>query len=281
MSRIDRRALFTSGAAAALLAASGVSLAATPRPGGRLRLAVPRDDSSLCAVARAAVFDTLTEVAPDGVLRGELAKSWQCGPEARDWLFTLHEGVRFHDGRRLVARDVAESLVAHESPALRGARIEAEESGVLRISLREGNPQLPLLLADPALIVAPGGHVAGELSQAVGTGAYRTVRADAGRHFLGRKVEGHYRAGSAGWVDEVEIVVIPDPGVRAEALRDGFVDVAALPRPDGLLERGEFFYHPSRDNMALAARAGLGVPKVIGTRAPLDDFRIAERWWVG
>ncbi len=281
MSRIDRRALFTSGAAAALLAASGVSLAAAPRPGGRLRLAVPREDGSLAAVARAAVFDTLTEVAPDGVLRGELAESWQCGPDARDWLFTLHDGARFHDGQRLLARDVAESLAAHEPPALHGARIEAEGAGVLRISLRKGNPQLPLLLADPALFVAPGGHVAGDLSQAVGSGAYRVVRADAERHFLGRKVEGHYRAGSAGWADEVEIVVIPDPAVRAEALRDGFVDVAALPRPDGLLGRGEFFYHPSREDMALAARAGLGVPKAIGTRAPLDDFRIAERWWVG
>ena len=36
MTRLDRRALFTSGAAAALLTASGVSLDAAPRAGGRL-----------------------------------------------------------------------------------------------------------------------------------------------------------------------------------------------------------------------------------------------------
>ena len=65
MTRMDRRALFASGAAAALLAATGASLADTPKKGGTLRLAVPRDDS-LEQVARGAVFDTLTEIAPDG-----------------------------------------------------------------------------------------------------------------------------------------------------------------------------------------------------------------------
>ena len=75
MTRIDRRALFASGAAAALLAATGASLADTPKAGGTLRLAVPRDDS-LEQLARGAVFDTLTEIAPDGTLRGELATGW-------------------------------------------------------------------------------------------------------------------------------------------------------------------------------------------------------------
>ncbi|MBT3467245.1 MAG: peptide ABC transporter substrate-binding protein, partial [Rhodobacteraceae bacterium] len=40
MNRIDRRVLFTSGAAAALLAATGVSAQTTPHRGGRLRAAL-------------------------------------------------------------------------------------------------------------------------------------------------------------------------------------------------------------------------------------------------
>lgn len=66
MTRIDRRALFTSGAAAALLAATGAALADAPRSGGILRLAVPRDGDLMDHVARGAVFDTLTEIGPDG-----------------------------------------------------------------------------------------------------------------------------------------------------------------------------------------------------------------------
>ena len=59
--RMDRRALFTSGAAAALLAASGLPALATPRRGGRLRLAVPRD-GSLMQLAKGAAQDNLTEI---------------------------------------------------------------------------------------------------------------------------------------------------------------------------------------------------------------------------
>ena len=39
-SLMDRRALFASGAAAALLAATGVSAASMPKAGGRLRMAL-------------------------------------------------------------------------------------------------------------------------------------------------------------------------------------------------------------------------------------------------
>jgi len=284
MTRIDRRALFTSGAAAALLAASGVALSAAPRSGGRLRLAVPRAQGYLNRVARAAVFDTLTEIAPDGVLRGELAAGWQGSPDARVWTFDLHDGVVFHDGRALGAQDVVDSLIASEMPALNGAgnRIQAEATSPLqiRLELSAGNPDLPYLLADPALIVAPGGDVRQSLDKANGTGAYRVERSQTDRHFLGRKADNHYRAGGAGWLDSIEVIVIPDAGVRAEALRDGYVDVAALPLPGGILNRGDFQYRPSAQDMALAAHRSVGVPRVIGAQAPLDDGRIAERWWM-
>lgn len=280
MSRIDRRALFASGAAAALLAATGLTPNARPREGGRLRLAVPRD-GSLERVARGAVFDTLTEIAPDGVLRGELATDWQSSADARLWRLDLHPDVVFHDGSPLTAEDVAASLLAHEAPLSPSVdRIAATGRHALEIMLSTGDPQLPYRLADPARIIAPGGDVARPLAEAVGTGCYSVVRAEADRHYLGRKVAGHYKAGRAGWADTVEIVVIPDAAVRAEALREGYVDVAVLPQPDGLAGRDGIFVHPSADEMALAASRAVGVPRVIGRTAPIDDGRIAERWWL-
>lgn len=277
MTRLDRRALFTSGAAAALLAATGVSLDAAPRPGGRLRLAVPRD-GSLEQVARGAIFDGLTEIGPDGVLRPELAVNWQGSADARVWTFELRGDVAFHDGRVMRAEDAVASVRAWAVPGV--TRVEATGPLSLRIELAGGNPDLPYHLAAPGRIVAPGGAVDMPLERAVGTGAYRVAQAQAGRSFRASRVADHYRQGRAGWAETVEVVVIPDADVRAEALRDGFVDVAALPAPEGLLERGEFRYHPSVEEMALAAHRGVGIPRVIGARAPLDDGRIAERWWI-
>lgn len=280
MTRLDRRALFTSGAAAALLTASGVSLAAAPRTGGRLRIAVAREGDSLTRVARGAVLDTLTEIAPDGALRGELANHWQGNADAREWLFDLRDGVSFHDGTALSAQDVAASIQAHDGPMLGNVVMaEATDRLQVRLELKTGNPDLPYLLANPALIIAPRGQVDLPLSQVVGTGLYRVGRVQDGRQFVGHRIEGHYKDGAAGWVDSVEVIVIPHADVRAEALRDGYVDVAALPLPGGLLGRGDFQYFPSVQDMALAAHHDVGVPRRIGTQSALDDGRIAERWW--
>lgn len=275
MTRIDRRLLFTTGAAAALLAASGLAPERAPRSGGWLRLAVPRADGSLDAVMHGAVFDTMTEIAPDGTLRPELATAWRGSEDARRWQFDLRQGVTFHDGRAFGAGDVVASLAAHDL-SVPVSRIEASGAHRILIELAQANPHLPYLLADPALMIAPGG----DTSQQIGTGAYQRRAFTEGRHFKGTRVTQHYKTGQAGWADTFDVTVIPDPDVRAEALRDGFVDVAALPRPDGLRGRGAFTYHPSEDHMALAARQGVGVPRVIGARGALDDGRIAERWWL-
>ncbi|MEX0368850.1 MAG: ABC transporter substrate-binding protein [Ruegeria sp.] len=272
MSRLDRRALFTSGAAAALLAATGVSLEASPRPGGVLRLAVPRDDS-LEQVARGAVFHTLTEIAPDGTLRGELASDWQTNAEARAWTFDLQPGVTFHDGTPLRINDVIAVLSEL-------GRTEALTENRLLLELTQANPGLPFLLTDSRFVITREGEGVTPLHAANGTGCYRVERAQDDRHFLGRKVVGHYKNGQAGWIDAIEIIVIPDAAVRAEALRDGFVDVAALPLPDGLPARGGYRYHPSQTDMALAVATPVGMPRHIGTRGALDDGRIAERWWM-
>jgi ABC-type transport system substrate-binding protein len=280
MKRFDRRALFATGAAAALLAATGTSVNATPRTGGRLRLAVPRDGAMMEQVARGALYDTLTEIGPDGLLRGELAQSWTSSDDARIWHFELRDDVEFHDGTGFASADAAASILASPQADALGIRaVQAEGAQTLRLELAAGNPGLPYAMADSSLIIAPRGEVDLPLAQACGTGCYRVERAEPGRHFRASRIEGHYKAGSAGWADQVEIIVIPDAAVRAQALREGYVDVAALPEPKGLRQRGEFIYHPSAQDMALATHSGVGLPKVIGTRAPLDDGRIAERWW--
>lgn len=274
MGRLDRRALFTSGAAAALLAATGTSLAATPQPGGALKLAVPREGGMLELAARGAVYETLTEIAPDGILRGELAESWSASEDGRIWEFTLRQDALFHDGAPFTAEDAAASLRAH---GFAGA--DAAAPHVLRVELDSAEAGLPYRLADPALIIGRGGAVDLPLERANGTGCYRAERAQDGRSFKAVRVQDHWKSGQAGWVDTVEIAVIPDPVVRAEALREGFVDVAALPDPEGLIRRGGFLYHPSAQEMILAASREVGVPQKVGSRAALDDGRIAQRWW--
>ena len=227
-------------------------------------------------VARGAVFDTLTEIGPDGALRGELATDWRGSADARDWRFDLRGNVAFHNETLLHADHVVAAL-----KPLDGLKsVQAVGNLQVRLELEQGNPDLPYLLADPSLIITPSTAPGTNMENWIGTGLYRVGRAQNHRHFLGHRVAAHYKNGSAGWVDSIEIITIPRADIRAEALRDGYVDVAALPLPSGLLGRGEFFYHPSAQDMALAARHGVGVPHQVGTQSALDDGRIAERWWI-
>ncbi|WP_170607490.1 ABC transporter substrate-binding protein [Ruegeria arenilitoris] len=272
MTRIDRRALFASGAAAALLAATGASLADIPKKGGTLRVAVPRDDS-LEQVARGAVFDTLTEVAPDGTLRGELTTGWETDFEARLWSFQLRDDVLFHDGAPLDIQDVL--VVLSEV-----GKVEALSSNSLRLELVEPNPGLPFLLADSRFVITRGGQSVSPLHEANGTGCYSVERAEDMRHFLGRRVAGHYKDNLAGWAETIEVIVIPDAQVRAEALRDGYVDVAAFPDPNDLRGVSGLRYFPSKADSALAVAPNVGVPRRVGEGRALDDGRLAERWWL-
>ncbi len=99
MTRISRRGLLTAGAAASVLAASGLPLQAQARRGGRFRAGLSGANSSdswdgrthsdlfMIASSQGAVFDSLTEVGADGSLRGELATDWDATPDAKVWTF--------------------------------------------------------------------------------------------------------------------------------------------------------------------------------------------------
>ncbi|WP_372573497.1 ABC transporter substrate-binding protein [Ruegeria jejuensis] len=276
MTRLDRRALFASGAAAALLAATGLSAQAGPRAGGTLRVAVPREGDVLGLIARRAVFETLTEIGPDGALRGELASAWDSDADARVWHFDLREDVRFHDGSPLRAADVSASLA--RLPRLASAQELSPRR--LRLAMTQPVPDLPLLLAKDHFLIAPNGQFGATLADAVGTGCYRVTSARDGRQFRAVRVADHHRTGRAGWAEAVEIIVIPDAAVRAEALCDGFVGATVLPQADAIRARGEYRCHPSADDMQIAFSSQVGAPERIGPTTSLGDLRIAERWWL-
>ncbi len=290
---IDRRALFASGAAAALLAATGVSAQSVPRRGGRLRAALSgalrsdRFDSRqehglfMDVAMVGTVFDTLTEIAADGTLRGELATNWTVTADARTWVFDLREEVMFHDGAPFTARDVAASLALHKDTVLIDAEdIKPLSDGRLRVVLKASDPDFPYRLSDPRLIIYPEGNMAAAIAQGIGTGLYRVHKFEAGRQMIGKRVEFHYKDGLSGWFDEVELVALSADAVRAEALRDHYVDVADLTHTADLGEANGITMLPEEHFMTTAVDERIAVPLQIGSRWPLDNLRAAERWWI-
>lgn len=238
--QISRRGMIASGVLAGVLSAAGLPVAARQR-GGVLRLGAsglaegfdPRRMRGLFprVLGQGAVYDTLTEITATGEVVGELAEHWESDATARTWVFRLRRGVTFHDGRALGAADAAASLLLHRDPASPAARILDRVADVrvvspleLSVTLVEGNPDFPMLLADPHLIVGPDGR----FDAGVGTGLYRLADYRPGEGARLVRVGAHYKDGVAGWFDAVILRAIPDPAARSAALLSGHLDAVDL-----------------------------------------------------
>jgi ABC-type transport system substrate-binding protein len=278
-SLLDRRALFSSAAAAALLAATGVS-AAGPARGGRLRMALSgasRDDTWLrgdglfMQVARQGItFDTLTEVAADGTLRGELATGWTSSPDARRWLFDLRQDVTFHDGKPFTARDVVASAVGFADGV-----VQAVGKYQVSFTLDHADPRLPMRLAQPAYFI----RSAHAPDSGIGTGLYRIASFTPGQRLLASRVADHYKGDTAGWFDEVELTSIPSETVRGQALGEYLVDAVDLSSAGSLADLSDITFQPDRRHPTQAVSLDVMQPPNVSHLRPLDNLRAAERWW--
>ncbi|RVV98103.1 peptide ABC transporter substrate-binding protein [Mesobaculum littorinae] len=246
MTNISRRGLLRTGAAAGVLAASGLPLRAQDaKRGGRLRMGLngantsdswdsrTHSDIFMTSSAQGAVFDSLTQVSAEGSLVGELATDWEASSDAKTWTFNLRDGVTFHNGKPFNADDVIESLQLHVAEGSKSAAapivegVEMKKTGDLQVqfTLPTGNADFPFLLSDYHLLIYPAGQIEEAIAKGIGTGLYRVQSFDPGVRFVGTRVDSHYKDGEAGWFDEIEIIAINDPSARMNALMTGQVDV--------------------------------------------------------
>ncbi|PWT87900.1 MAG: hypothetical protein C5B54_11555, partial [Acidobacteria bacterium] len=150
------------------------------------------------------VFDTLTRAEGARIIPW-LAASFQAEQGGKQFRFHLRDGVRFHDGRRLTARDVrfsferllqvketgrwllspirgANRMLAGESQELEGFRILSAQEFI--IELEQPLSFFPAMLTyTPAAILPEGTQQVGNSLRegCFGTGPYRVISFDPGR----------------------------------------------------------------------------------------------------
>ena len=241
---ISRRGLLQTGAAGAVLAATGMPLRAQTR-GGKLTAGLSGANSSdtwdsrthsdlfMIASCHGTVFDCLTEVAADGSLQGELAESWEASADAKTWTFNLRQGVTFHNGKAFGADDVIESLNMHVAEGASSAAqpIVAAISEMNKITdhqiqfvLEAGNADFPYLLSDYHICMFPAGQIQEAIAQGIGTGLYQVQSFEPGVRMVATRVPDHYKGDGVGFFDEVEYIAINDTTARMNALITGQVD---------------------------------------------------------
>jgi peptide/nickel transport system substrate-binding protein len=185
------------------------------------------------------LYENLVQADEDGILRGQLALSWEVSPDALVYTFRLRKGVRFHDGTPCDAEAVRQSFLRAMDPQTRHPRrelfariaaIEAPAADVVRFTLNSPDASfLSVLALGDAVIVPPG---ATDLARnPVGTGPFRFDAWRPGYSLRLVRATGYYLPGRP-LLDAVTFRFIPDPAAQLAALRAGDVDVVAEVVPE-------------------------------------------------
>jgi peptide/nickel transport system substrate-binding protein len=225
------------------------------------------------------IFDALLTRGNDLSVQPGLAERWET-PDPLTYVFHLHPGVRFHDGRQLTSRDVKwtfDSLLQGQIPSSKAStyrfvdHIEAPDDLTVVFHLKE--PFAPLLwnLSEGAIGIVPYGSGAEITRKPIGTGPFRFVNAELDREVILERNPDYW--GDKPHLARVRFMVVPDENTIALELRKGSADAAMnAVNPDIVLT----LQHDPRLNILRAPGTVLAY-LAFNTRDPiLRDVRVRQ-----
>ncbi|MGD1880175.1 MAG: ABC transporter substrate-binding protein [Kiloniellaceae bacterium] len=283
MKQLFARALASGLLIAGLLGASGAQAANESLVLGTV-LEPPHLDPTAGAAAAidevvyANIFEGLTRIDRNGEVKPALAESWTVSDDGLTYTFTLHQGVKFHDGTDFDSADVTfsfdramadDSVNAQKGLFAAIASVAAPDAGTVVITLNrlDGNLLFNLGWGD-AVIVAPE-SAAENKNNPVGTGPFKFDRWVKGDRIEMSRFDGYW--GTPAKLGKVTIKIIPDPSAATAALMAGDVDAFPnIPAPESLAQ----FENDPRFKVVIGSTEGETILAVNNSHKPLSDVRV-------
>jgi peptide/nickel transport system substrate-binding protein len=186
------------------------------------------------------IFDALVRKDEHYELQPWLATSWE-QPDALTWVFHLQDGVRFHDGRPLEAKDVAytiESLIDGSLVTAKGGsfaavdRAEARDRLTVVVHMKRPDAGLLFNLSDGLFGVVPRGAGKDFGLHPVGSGAFKFVSAVQDKEIVVERNHDYWAdaptpEAGAKKIERVRFEVVPDAITSALELKKGSADLAS------------------------------------------------------
>jgi peptide/nickel transport system substrate-binding protein len=177
-------------------------------------------------------------------LKPDLAERWEISADGLRYTFHLRSGVKFHNGREMVADDVVYSLQRLLDPATQAPlagyfssidKVEAVDKYVARITLKNPDASLLYKLSNrrPAVIMAKEVVAAngGNLKTAeAGTGPFRLVELIPDVSVRMQRFEDYFEKGLP-CLDAVTVTFSNEEPTRLAALRAGQIDTTFFKDP--------------------------------------------------
>ncbi|MFQ6014161.1 MAG: ABC transporter substrate-binding protein [Anaerolineae bacterium] len=271
-----------------------------PQYGGILNFAVAKDPPSYDC-HRETTFACIHPVAPfySTLLRfdqwnypevvGDVAESWTISEDGLTYTFAIRDGIKFHDGSALTARDVKatydkiifppEGVVSKRKGSyLMVESVEAPDDHTVVFNLKWPSPSFLANLASPWNFIYKADIIEDDPhwyeTNVNGTGPFKFVEHVPGSHLTGEKNEDYFVEGRP-YLDGFKAIFIKSTSARVAAVRGG----------EALIEfRG--FSPAARDEMVAALGDKLTVQEgpwlcylsvaINNEKEPFDDVRVRK-----
>jgi len=178
------------------------------------------------------IFDDLLSRGDHLDVAPGLAERWEI-PDPQTYIFHLHQGVKFHDGRPLTSRDVKwtfDSLLTGKIRSTKTAtyrfvdRIDAPDDFTVIFHMKEPDAALLWNVSAGAIGIVPYGSGNEMTAHPIGSGPFQFVSAETDKEVV-------IERNPAYWAEKpklarVRFAVVPDATTRALELRKGSGDAA-------------------------------------------------------
>jgi peptide/nickel transport system substrate-binding protein len=263
-----------------------------PKPGGVLRIGGETDFDDLDPHTTRIgwdinmmqnVYSGLVRAGQDLLPAADLATEW-IFTDPQTLVFTLRQGVKFHNGRVLVADDVKYSLDRIRDPGTPAGyasyiesidSVDATDASHVTLHLKRPDAAILNNLAMPAMAIVAKEAVepqpVGLKNTMMGTGPFKFKEFVPGQKLVLVK-NADYFVGGQPLLDELDFIPLPDETARTNALRSGEVDYIepAAPKHVQALRNDRSLQVAGGPNLSF-----VGVSLNV-TKKPFDDQRVRQ-----
>lgn len=241
---------------------SSEALGQKPVHGGTLTIALSAEPPGLDPTTNPAatikrvvhynLLESLLKVDRKGEVVPALAKSYKVSKDGREYTFTLHKGIKFHDGKSCTAEDVKYSFERLLDPKTAAPNrkyyesietIQVIDPLTVKLKMKKFDSNFLFNMARGDAVIVSRETAEQLKSQPIGTGPFQLSEWKRGDSVIMVRNPNFYIKGLP-YLDKVIFKFIPDPSAQLAALRAGDVDVMAYdlsPENAALLEKAPRF----------------------------------------